>query len=298
MLSQALSHGPILLAQAVTRSAPAAYAPAHPAPAAYAEPAYAAPAAPVAAPPRMADAIANFFDVLAGIFSHGDALAQPQNVIEHLSALGAVWAVIFVIVGGLCLFNGYRFYRAATIGVALLLGMFAGYWFGAKIGAPYVVAACLGVLMATLAFPLMKYAVAVMGGLTGAFVGANLWAGLSHAVNTIASEGSATPKFLMPEGAYWLGAFLGLLVFGMLAFILFKLSVVWFTSVSGSTLAVLGVIALLLSFEPWRANVASSLSANNLIIPLLVFVPAMIGLILQQAHSRGVAVGLGGGDDE
>ncbi len=248
------------------------------------------------APASMAEAIKNFFDVVAGIFSRGDALAQPEHVIQHLSALGAVWAVIFVIVGVTCMINGFRFYRAATIGIALLMGMFAGYWFGAKIGAPYVVAACAGTLMATLAFPLMKYAVAVMGGLTGAFVGANLWAGIADAVNTIASDGGVE-RSIMPTSAYWLGAFLGLLIFGMLAFILFKLSVVWFTSVSGSTIAVMGVLALLLSFEPWRATVASSLQSSDLVIPLLVFVPAMIGLVLQQMHSRGLVLGADDDDD-
>ncbi len=241
------------------------------------------------APTSMAEAIKNFFDVIAGIFSKGNALAQPDHVIQHLSALGAVWAVVFVIVGVMCLVNGYRFYRTATIGIALLMGMFAGYWFGTKIDAPYVVAACTGVLMATLAFPLMKYAVALMGGLTGAFVGANLWAGVADAVNTIASDGGPAQTF-MPPGAYWLGAFLGLLIFGMLAFILFKLSVVWFTSVSGSTLAVMGVLALMLSFEPWQATVSSSLRSSDLVIPMLVFVPAIIGLILQQTQSRGLAL--------
>ncbi|MEM8739678.1 MAG: hypothetical protein AAGG38_14540 [Planctomycetota bacterium] len=258
------------------------------------------------APQSMGEAFRNFFDTVAGMFSKGDALAQPEHVITHLQALGAVWSVVFVIVGALCMFNGYKFYRLATVGVALMLGMFAGYWFGGKIGAPYVVAGCLGVLMATLAFPLMKYAVAVFGGLTGAFVGANLWAGLAHAINKIATDGAAAagaggvgPQTIVPANAYWLGALLGLLICGMLAFILFKLSVVMFTSVSGSTIAVMGVLALLLSFEPWRDTVADGLKASQLVIPLLVFVPAAIGLIMQEAGSGGLLAGEGraGKDD-
>jgi hypothetical protein len=241
----------------------------------------------------MAEAVRNFFDVVAGMFSRGDALAQPEHVITHLQALGAVWAVVFVIVGALCMFNGYRFYKLATISTALLLGMFAGYWFGGKIGAPYVVAGCLGVLLATLAFPLMKYAVAAFGGLSGAFIGANMWAGLAHAVNTIASDNAGQTRHLVPAGEYWLGALLGLLICGMLAFILFKLSVVMFTSVSGSTIAVMGVLALLLSFEPWREVVSEALTANQLVIPLLVFVPAAIGLILQEVNSGGLFAGEG-----
>lgn len=71
----------------------------------------------------------------------------------------------------------------------------------------------------------------------------------------------------------------------MLAFILFKLSVVLFTSVSGSTVAVMGALALLLSFEPWRETVTQGLMANQLVIPLLVAVPAAIGLIMQEINS-------------
>ncbi|MEM1107143.1 MAG: hypothetical protein AAGH99_00445 [Planctomycetota bacterium] len=247
---------------------------------------------PTAQPQSMAEAVRNFFDTVAGMFSRGDALAQPEHVIEHLQALGAVWAVVFVIVGVLCMFNGYKFYKLSTIAVALMLGMFAGYWFGGKIGAPYIVAGCLGVLLATLALPLMKYAVAVFGGLTGAFVGANLWAGIAHAVNKIASDGGES-NTVLPAGEYWLGAMLGLLICGMLAFILFKLSVVMFTSVSGSTIAVMGVLALLLSFEPWQQTVSEGLTSSQLVIPLLVFVPAAIGLILQEMNSGGIMAGEG-----
>ena len=242
------------------------------------------------APQTMAEAVRNFFDTIAGMFSKGDALAQPEHVITHLQALGAVWSVVFVVVGVLCLFNGYRFYRLATVSVALLLGMFLGYWFGGLIGAPYVVAGCLGVLLATLAFPMMKYAVALFGGLSGAFIGANMWSGLAHAINQI-SEQNPGGGSVVPADEYWLGALLGLLICGMLAFILFKLSVVMFTSVSGSTIAVMGALALLLSFEPWRETVAEGLMASQLVIPLLVAVPAAIGLIMQEINSGGIRVG-------
>ncbi len=69
----------------------------------------------------------------------------------------------------------------------------------------------------------------------------------------------------------------------MLAFILFKLSIVLFTSVSGATIAVLGGLALLLSFDPWQETIRSGLTASQMVIPLLVFVPAVIGLILQES---------------
>jgi hypothetical protein len=220
----------------------------------------------------------NLFETMTGLFASADALAQPQVVVDHLKTLSVVWAVVFIIVGVLCLLNGAKFYRVATVGIALVMGLFSGYWLGEKIGNPLIVAGCCGVLLAVIVFPLIKYAVAVFGGLTGAFIGANLWAGFAHAIN----KGAETQ---IPADAYWIGALVGLLICGMLAFILFKLSIELFTSVSGSTVAMLGALALLLSFEPWQESVTQGLTANQLIIPLLVFVPAIIGLILQETFA-------------
>ena len=217
----------------------------------------------------------NLFDTVTAMFSRPDALAQPEALVENLQALSVVWAVVFLIVGLLCMLNGYRFYKISTVVIALLIGMFAGYWIGEQIHAPFIVAGCCGLLLAAVAFPLMKFAVAIFGGVTGAFIGANLWAGCASALNNAADTE-------IPVDAYWIGALVGLMLCGMLAFILFKLSIVLFTSVSGATIAVLGGLALLLSFEPWQDSIRDGLTASQLIVPLLVFVPAVIGLILQE----------------
>jgi len=218
----------------------------------------------------------NLFDTVTAMFSRPDTLAQPEALVEHLQALSVVWAVVFLIVGLMCMLNGYRFYRFATVAIALLIGLFAGYWVGQQIQAPFIVAGCLGLLLGALAFPLMKFAVAIFGGIAGAFIGANLWAGIASAANKSTSTE-------IPVDAYWIGALVGLMLCGMLAFILFKLSVVLFTSVSGATIAVLGGLALLLSFDPWHDTIKSGLTASQLVVPLLVFVPAVIGLILQES---------------
>ncbi len=228
------------------------------------------------------DALSNLFDTVVQMFSLGDGLAKPGQLLPILQNLMTVWAVVFIVIGLLCMFNGYRFYKVATVAMALLAGMFAGYWLGVQIRAPFIIAGCCGVLFAVLAWPLMKYAVAVFGGLAGAFVGANLWSGFAHAL-------SVGAQVEIPQNTYWIGALVGLIVCGMLAFILFKLSIVLFTSVTGSTLAVMGVLALLMSIGSWREPIINRLQENNVLIPLLVFVPALIALILQEAWTAGEA---------
>lgn len=225
----------------------------------------------------------NLFEAVSSIFSRGDALTDPQNLIAGIQRLGVVWGIVFVIVGLLCLFNGYKWYRITTIGLALFLGLFAGYILGQHIGAPFIVAGCLGALCFAIAFPLLKYAVAALGGLAGAFVGANTWEALAIGVNSTVGPDS------VPAEAYWAGGLAGLVFCGMLAFILFKLSIVLYTSVSGSTIAVIGSLALLLSVEPWQQVIISSLTESPAVVPILVFVPAAIGLILQHSNGLGIA---------
>lgn len=219
-------------------------------------------------------------DTVTHVFSRADTLAHPESLMTHLQTLSVVWSVIFLVVGVLCLFNGYKFYRIATIGLALAIGATAGYALGTHIKAPYVVAGCLALLLAVACFPMMKYAVAVLGGLSGAWIGANVWTSVCHLLMKTNPDAVVTAS-----SNHWIGALIGLIVFGMLAFILFKLSIVLLTSVSGSTIAVLGMLALLLQFKPWQETIRTALSGHALIIPMLVLVAATIGLILQETSA-------------
>lgn len=234
------------------------------------------------------------------IFSRGDTLATPDQLIPELAKLGTIWALVFVVIGMICLLNGYKFHKVLTVALVTMMGLMVGYWMGLEIqGPPFVVAGCVAVFMAVLAFPLMKYAVAALGGLSGAFIGSNLWAGFgrvldSSAATRVAEQGEAANGSLlvklagaMPADAFWIGALIGLVVCGIAAFMLHKITIHLFTTVSGATIAVFGVIALLLSIDAFRDTVQTELSRSALVIPLLVFVPAAIGFLLQEKNSGG-----------
>ena len=231
----------------------------------------------------------NVFDTVNSAFSRFDTLAHPSNLVTTLAQMSIVWSVVFLIAGLVCLLNGYRLYKWVTIVLALAIGAFSGYYLGKQIHGEYVVAACLGALLAVGCFPLMKYAVAVMGGIAGAFLGANAWGAAAGLAKDAATQTHVAET-------YWVGALMGLLVCGMLAFILFKLTIVLFTSISGATIAMIGALALILQVPPWRESISTwSRSAHQLILPLLVIVPATIGLILQHTRVEGHGGGHGGG---
>ncbi len=206
--------------------------------------------------------------VMPELFGRIDALAHPDNLVNVLQQLSMVWAGVFIAAGLVCLLQGFRIYRVVVIITALLVGVGVGWRLGQTIQAEMIVAGCAGVLLAVVAWPLMKFAVAAFGGLAGAVIGANAWSGLA-------------PQFDFPPDTYWAGAAIGLLMFGLLSFLLFELSVVMFTSFSGSFLAVLGCIALLLQIPKWNPTIAENLQAHPAVVPLLVIVPTVIGLVLQ-----------------
>ncbi len=211
---------------------------------------------------------------VANVFSRFDALAYPEQLVPHLQQLPTVLAAIFVAAGLVCLLQGFKLYKAVVVAIALITGIVTGYRLGQMVQAEVIVAGCLGVLLAVVAWPLMKYAVAIAGGIAGAFLGANTYAAL-------AIETSRHGSTLDPNNA-WIAALVGLMMLGLLSFILFDLSVVLFTTVSGSILAVMGIFALLLQIPGWQDAIARGLVDKPIVLPMLVIVPAVIGLVLQQ----------------
>ena len=226
---------------------------------------------------RMGDP--NVFENVIAIFSRADTLAHPEDLLHSLQAMSVVWAVIFLTAGLVCLLQGYRIYRTVTVVLALAIGAFVGYRLGQKINAEYIVAGCMAALMAVSCFRMMKYAVAIMGGLAGAFLSANAWTAVTRLVYS-GSEVSTIEQY------YWICSVVGLIFGGMLAFILFKMSVVLFTSVSGATVAVLGGVALMLQVPGFSSQVSESIAAHPAVVPLLVIVPAAIGFILQESQAE------------
>jgi hypothetical protein len=224
---------------------------------------------------RAHESMGNIFEVVNSVMASGDSLTHGERLADALTQMSMVWAVVFLVAGLTCMLNGYRYYKTVTVLLAGAIGAFAGYYVGERIGAAYIVAGCLALLLGACCMPLMKYAIAALGGLAGAFVGANAWSAAAR----VFFEGEQARAF---AENYWVGALVGLMFLGMLAFIVFKLSIVLFTSVSGSTIAVLGALALVLQVPTWHDAVVSNISAHPIVIPLMVLVPTTIGLLLQQ----------------
>jgi hypothetical protein len=122
------------------------------------------------------------------------------------------------------------------------------------------------IIAAAITFPLMKYAIMVMGGIFGAALGASLW----------------RQAGLQPELA-WAGALSGLIFFAMLAMILFRGSVILYTSLQGSVMLVFGILSLLYKYQSMAPDVTDVFTKRAFILPTVVLIPALVGLLYQQS---------------
>lgn len=229
-----------------------------------------------------------FLEVLTQIFSRLDTLAAPGELLKQVQNLSLIWGAIFLAAGLLCLFQGAKYYKVVTVVLALAIGGIVGYALSRKMEAAPIVSGCLAALFAVCCWPLMKYAVAIMGGIAGAFLGANAWTAIAATAAGHAENGGAAASSRL----CWVGALMGLIICGMLAFVLFKLSIVFFTSVSGATVALIGALCLLMQVKGIQESMTKNFGHNALVLPLLMIVPACIGLIMQHTSpDKGPAAG-------
>ena len=190
--------------------------------------------------------------------AQGDLLTWCQS-------MGPAEACIFVIAGIIYLLFGYAIFRALVTVNAMAAGAYLGALLGKGADAMAGGAFIGAVVAAAVTFPLLKYAITIMGGVFGAALGASLW-----------RQGS------LPPDLAWAGALSGLIVFGMLSLILFRGSVIVYTSLQGSVMLVFGIFGLIYKYQSLAPDLTIMLNQRTFMLPALVFVPAIIGLLFQQ----------------
>lgn len=210
-------------------------------------------------------------EAMSALFSRMDILNHPQELTDSLQQMPMVLGGVFLVVGIVCVLNGYNWHKWIVVVLAFLGGIVLGNMLSDQIGHSSVIAFSIGALCAIIATPMLKITVALFGGLTGAFIGANMWTAVNAA---------------QPE-THWAGAAMGFIVLAMASFILFKLVIIVFTSIGGAAMVVLGSLTLLLQVDGWEATVRDSLAANDKLVPILVAVAAIGGFVLQQSRMQG-----------
>jgi hypothetical protein len=192
-----------------------------------------------------------------------------SDVLNFCRHMGPAEAALFLIIGVLMILFGINLYKAVVMINAGLVGAAIGMFIGEKAGNESVGALIGGFTAALIAWPLMKHAVAIMGFAIGGIVGASLW------------RMSAVQQ---PE-LYWVGGLLGGITFGLLSFLLFRGCVMMYTSLQGATMAIFGLLSIVMKYQDLDPRVAHYISAKAFVLPLAIFIPTLFGLIFQQTPS-------------
>jgi hypothetical protein len=192
--------------------------------------------------------------------AQADLLTWCQN-------MGALTAAMLVIAGVIYLVYGVYAYRMLMTLNAAVIGAYMGGVMGDKAGNATAGAMVGGFAAAALSWPLMKYAVAIMGGIFGMCLGASIWRACGQ------------------DPAYaWSGGGMGLIFFGMLSFLIFRGSIMMFMSLQGSVMLVFGLLGLIYKYQDVAPKVTEGLTAKTFILPMIIMVPATLGLIWQQTQ--------------
>jgi hypothetical protein len=187
-----------------------------------------------------------------------DLLTACQN-------MGPGEACLLVLLGIVYLMFGYSIFKVLVTLNAMAAGAYLGALIGRSTNAVAAGAFVGAIVAAAITFPLMKYAIMIMGGIFGAALGASLWRQAN-----------------LQGDLAWAGALSGLIFFGMLSMIVYRGSVILYTSLQGSVMLVFGILSLLYKYQSMAADVTDVFTKRSFVLPMVVLIPALMGLLYQQ----------------
>ncbi|MFI5380543.1 MAG: hypothetical protein ACHRHE_14700 [Tepidisphaerales bacterium] len=194
-----------------------------------------------------------------------------QDFLTWCQQMGTGSAILIIIMGIVYLLYGWSMFRGLILLNAVLIGAYVGVIVGSRYSTYPLAGGLIGAVVAGVTtWPLMKWAVAVIGGLVGAILGASVW--------TAANLDSTYA---------WAGALTGLVGFGLFSFILFRASIIMYTSLQGAIMVLMGLLGLTFKYPDLAQKISNSLATQPLVFPIAVGVPVLLGLIYQQTHSPG-----------
>ena len=188
---------------------------------------------------------------------------------EQIISLTWFQAVLAISFGMVYLLYGWRIFRALVVISFALIGLFLGMYFGAKVD-NQMWGGVLGlILLAVASVPLMKWCVCVLGAVAGGVLTGGLWYAFDFSQTYI-----------------WAGVAIGIIAGGMISFIVFKAAVMLFTSLGGSAITAIAVLALMRLYEtkvldPPTNSIQDMVFNQNWFLPTTLIIPTIIGVIMQ-----------------
>ena len=199
---------------------------------------------------------------------------------EQVTKLSWLEALIAVSFGAVYLIYGWRIFKVLAVVSFGMVGLFFGMQLGQKIGTgPSAVmwGGVIGlVLLAILSIPLMHWAVSMLGAAAGGIITSCVWYALG-----------------LPQQYLWAGAIIGVVAGGMISFIVFKISVMLFTSLGGAILIITGLLAIARLYEQTQTEksdfVYSLVNEYTWFMPAILIFATFVGMVIQNKLVKGAS---------
>ncbi len=202
----------------------------------------------------------------AGARASKNEIIPMDAIWKHVTSLNLVEALTFIAFGAVCLFYGWRVFKILVTICFGLLGLFLGVWVNKTlIGGNVIWLALIATaLLAVLSIPLMRWGVSILGAVAGGILTGGGWLALG-----------------LPQQYIWAGGLVGLIAGGMISFIVFKAAVMLFTSLGGSGLLVVGILAVTYQYMGSQAKLEQLVFQQRWFLPVILLAPMVLGMILQ-----------------
>lgn len=196
---------------------------------------------------------------------------QP-DLLQHCREMDNILAAVLLFCGVAYAGFGYQLFKLLACANLAALGVWGGWWVGRHFDATLPGMVVGGVLMAALAWPVVKAAVASCGAIVGFVIGCAVWRACGL-LDVYAPAGGA----------------IGAIFLFMLTFSLFKLSVVVFTAIQGTVMLLAGLLGLLMKATEVDQPVTEWTTQYPVILPVVLFSLSVIGVFFQQGYSTAPA---------
>ena len=187
-----------------------------------------------------------------------------DDIWQFIANVSWLESAVFVAFGAIYLAYGWRIFKALVVINYAAIGLYLGIYLGEKLGSGLWGGIIGAFALGTSCYPFMKFAISLLGAMAGGVLGAALWRIMT-----------------LPDPLIWAGALAGLVAGGLLAFSSFKTSIMLFTSLQGSTLIVVGMLALLIDYPDLDRHLTDAVYAHVFLLPALLVVPTVSGIFFQ-----------------
>ncbi|HTW95080.1 MAG TPA: hypothetical protein VMD30_09820, partial [Tepidisphaeraceae bacterium] len=183
---------------------------------------------------------------------------REQDLVAWCQTIGPATSALLLAAGLIFLLWGFPVFKYLMMLNAGIIGAYLGASVGHKMDTVIAGALIGGFICAAITWPLARWAVALTGAALGLLIGSSIWRLTGQDINFD-----------------WAGGLIGMVFCGMLSFILFRGSVILFTSIQGAVLILCGILGFAYKYPSIAPEVSHALAQRPFILQAAVVLPAV-----------------------